>query len=120
MGLAMFGTPLYVNEKCLIFSAFVLAVYYLPHPKALTHRILSGFILASLAYVVMAWYDYIYDCNDRLRPTILGWMWGWAKPPAYSKEFNDLPVKYKKVVRTVDIVVLVGLLGLAFWPYVSH
>lgn len=116
----MFGTPLYINEKCLIFSAFVLAVYYLPHPKAMTHRILAGFVLACLAYVVMAWYDYIYDCNDKLRPTILGWMWGWAKPPSYSKEFNDLPVKYKKIVRTVDIVVLVGLLGLAFYPYISH
>lgn len=120
MGLAMFGTPLYINEKCLIFSAFVLAVYYLPHPKALTHRILAGFILACLAYVIMAWYDYIYDCNDKLRPTILGWMWGWAKPASYSKEFENLPVKYKKIVRTVDIVVLVGLLGLAFWPYFSH
>jgi len=120
MGLAMFGTPLYLNEKCLIFSAFVLAVYYLPHPKHLTHRILAGFVLACLAYVIMAWYDYIYDCNDKLRPTILGWMWGWAKPASYSKEFENLPVKYKKVVRTVDIVVLVGLLGLAFYPYISH
>ena len=116
----MFGTPLYINEKCLIFSAFVLAVYYLPHPKALTHRILAGFILACLAYVIMAWYDYIYDCNDKLRPTILGWMWGWAKPASYSKEFENLPIKYKKIVRTVDIVVLVGLLGLAFYPYFSH
>jgi len=45
-------------------------------------------------------------------------MWGWAKPPSYSKEFEELPIKYKKIVRTVDIVVLVGLLGLAFSPYV--
>jgi hypothetical protein len=120
MGLALFGTPLYLNEKCLIFSAFVLAVYWLPHAKHFSHQILTGFILASLAYVLMAWYDYIYDCNDRLRPTILGWMWGWAKPASYSQEFENLPVKYKKIVRTVDIVVLVGLLGLAFWPYVSH
>lgn len=120
MGLGLFNTPLYVNEKCLIFSAFVLAVYWLPHPKAFTHKILAGFILASLAYVLLAWYDYIYDCNDKLKPTILGWMWGWAKPPAYSKEFSELPVKYKKIVRTVDIVVLLGLLGLAFYPYVSR
>jgi len=120
MGLAMFGTPLYVNEKCLIFSAFVLAIYWLPHPKAFTHQILAGFILACLAYVVMAWYDYIYDCNDKLRPTILGWMWGWAKPASYSQEFDQLPIKYKKIVRTVDIIVLVVLLGLAFYPYISH
>jgi len=113
----MFGTPLYVNEKCLIFSAFVLAVYYLPHPKHLTHRILAGFILACLAYVVMAWYDYIYDCNDRLRPTILGWMWGWAKPAEYRKEFDALPVKYKKIVRWVDIAVLAVVVLAIVYPY---
>ena len=118
MGLGLFGTPLYVNEKCLVFSAFVLAVYFLPHPKLWQHTVIAGFVLACLAYVTLAWYDYIYDCNDKLRPTILGWMWGWAKPPAYSKEFNALPVKYKKIVRTVDIAVLVGLLVLAFSPYV--
>lgn len=118
MGLGLFGTPLYVNEKCLLFSAFVLAVYFLPHPKVWQHTFIVGFVLASLAYVLLAWYDYIYDCNDRLRPTILGWMWGWAKPPHYSKEFEDLPVKYKKIVRTVDIVVLVILIVLAFSPYV--
>jgi len=77
-----------------------------------------GFILASLAYVIMAWYDLIYDCNDRLRPTVLGWLTGWAKPAHYSKEYEELPLKYKKLVRNVDIAVLIVLLFLAFSPYV--
>jgi hypothetical protein len=67
----------------------------------------------------MAWYDYWYDCNDRLKPTLLGWMWGWAKPAEYRQKFDELPIKYQKIVRTVDIVVLVGVLGLLVYPYVA-
>jgi hypothetical protein len=118
MGGGLFGTPLYLNPKCLVFSGFVLAIWYLPHPKYWQHRVILGFILASLAYVVMAWYDLIYDCNDRLRPTFLGWLTAWAKPSHYSHAYNALPLKYKKLVRNVDIAVLVVLLGLAFSPYV--
>jgi hypothetical protein len=118
MGGGLFGTPLYLNPKCLVFSAFVLAVWYLPHPKYWQHRVVLGFILASLAYVLMAWYDLIYDCNDRLRPTFLGWLTGWAKPSHYAKEYENLPLKYKKLVRNVDIVILVVIVGLAFSPYV--
>jgi len=117
MGLGLFGTPIYLNIKCLVFSAFVIAVWFLPHPKFWQHSIVVGFLLASLAYVLLAWYDFIFDCNDQLRPTFLGWLTGWAKPARYSKEFNELPLKFKKVVRAVDIVVLVVLLGLAFSPY---
>lgn len=113
----MFGTPLYLNPKCLVFSAFVLAVYWLPHPVAYTHRIVTAFLLASLAYVLMAWYDYLYDCTDKFGPTFLGWMTMWFKPPQYKQKYESLPVKYKKVVRTFDISILVILVGLAFAPY---
>jgi hypothetical protein len=117
MGGGMFGTPLYLNPKCLVFSAFVLAVYWLPHPAAYTHRIVTAFLLASLAYVLMAWYDYLYDCTDKFGPTFLGWMTMWFKPPQYKQKYESLPVKYKKVVRTFDISILVILVGLAFAPY---
>ena len=118
MGLGIFGTSLALNPKCLVFSAFVLAVYWLPHPKAFAHKVLVAFLLASLAYVVLAWYDMIYDCNDRLKPTMLGWLTGWAKPAHYQKDFDALPLKDKKIVRIVDIGVLVVLVFLAFSPYV--
>lgn len=114
----MFGTPLYLNPKCLLFSAFVLAVYWMPHPKAFPHKIVSAFFLATLAYVLLAWYDMIYDCNDRLGPTMLGWLSMPFKPAEYRKKYEDLPVKYKKLVRWVDIGILVVLLLLFAYPFV--
>ena len=117
MGGGLFGTPLYLNPKCLAFSAFTLAVYWMPHFKHFNHRVLMAFILASTAYVLMAWYDYLYDCNDRFGPTFLGWMTMPFKPKEYQDKFEELPVKYKKIVRTVDIAILIILLFLAFSPY---
>jgi hypothetical protein len=119
MGGGLFGTPLYLNPKCLVFSAFVLAVYWLPHPKYYSHKIVAAFLLATLAYVLLAWYDYIYGCNDALGPTLLGWLSMPFKPSTYRQQFNELPVKYKKIVRTVDILILIGLLVLVFLPYVT-
>lgn len=114
----MFGTPLYLNPKCLVFSAFVLGVYWLPHPKEYTHRIVAAFALATLAYVLMAWYDYLYDCNDKYGPTFLGWISMPFKPAEYRKKMDALPVKYKKMVRWFDITILVVLAALVFYPYV--
>ena len=106
MGGGLFGTPLYLNPKCLVFSAFVLGVYWLPHPKALAHQILMGFLLATSAYIILAWYDVLFDCNDRLKPTLLGWLSKPFKPKEYSDAYDELPLKYQKIVRTFDIVVL--------------
>jgi len=120
MGGGLFGTPLYLNPKCLVFSGFVLAVYWLPHPKALAHRFVAAFLLATAAYIALAWYDYIYDCTDRLGPTLLGWMSGFFKPAEYGKKFDELPVKYQKIVRNVDIVVLLVLVGAFAYPFIQQ
>jgi hypothetical protein len=117
MGGGLFGTPLYLNPKCLVFSAFTLVVYWLPHPVALAHRIVMAFLLATTAYILMAWYDVIYECNDRLKPTLLGWLSGWAKPSYYNEEYEELPVKYKKIVRWFDIAVLSILVILFVYPF---
>jgi hypothetical protein len=113
----LFGTPLALNIKCLIFSGFVLAVYWLPHAQFIEHKIVIAFLLATLSYVLLAWYDVIYDCNDHLRPTMLGWLSMPFKPKQYGKAFDELPLKYKKIVRTVDIVILIVLVGLTFSPF---
>ena len=119
MGGGLFGTPLYLNPKCLVFSAFVLAVYWLPHPKEYTHKIVANVLLATLAYVILAWYDYVYSCDDLLQPTLLGWMSMWFKPKEYRQKYEQLPVKYKKIVRSFDIFILIILLALVFYPYLS-
>ena len=35
MGGGLFGTPLYLNPKCLLFSLAVIIVYYLPKIKSI-------------------------------------------------------------------------------------
>lgn len=119
MGGGLFGTPLYLNPKCLAFSGFVLAVYWLPHPKAFAHRAISAFLLATTAYILMAWYDQLYDCNDayRLRPTLFGWLSMPFKPDRYRKEYEALPVKYQKIVRWFDVAILSVVAAAFAYPF---
>jgi hypothetical protein len=117
MGGGLFGTPLALNPKCLLFAGFVLTVYWMPHFKPLEHRIVMGFLLATVAYVLLAWYDVLYDCNDHLRPTILGWVSMPFKPKEYGDAYNQLPIKYQKLVRYVDIAVLVTMGVLFVIPF---
>jgi hypothetical protein len=117
MGGGLFGTPLYLNIKCLIFSAFVITVYFLPKMTSFAHNFVMVFLLGMASYISLAWYDVLYDCNDRLKPTLLGWLSKSFKPPEYSQEYDDLPLKTKKVIRTVDIVVLSVVLFAFIYPF---
>jgi hypothetical protein len=119
MGGGLFGTPLYLNAKCIVFSGVLLAVYWMPHFRAIEHEIVFSFVLATFAYVLLAWYDVIYDCNDRLQPTLLGWMTSPLKPAYYGKALERLPVKYKKTIRMFDVAVLGALVLLVLAPYVK-
>jgi hypothetical protein len=118
MGGGLFGTHLYLNAKCLVFSAIIIAVYFLPHPPTTAHTIVMIFLLAFSAYVGLAWNDYLFQCKEKLGPTVLGYLSGPFKPPDYSREFNELPEEEKKVVRSVDIAVL-GVIVLTFiYPFI--
>jgi hypothetical protein len=117
MGGGLFGTPLYLNMKCIVFSAGVIAVYWLPRPASPYHQFVMAFLLGTAAYISLAWYDVLYDCNDHLGPTILGWMSMPFKPAEYREKYEKLPVKYKKIVRAVDIAVI-SLVAFAFvYPF---
>ena len=120
MGGGLFGTPLYLNEKCIAFAAFILFIFWMPHQKTWQHEAVLAFVLAMAAYVLMAWYDYIYDCTDKLGPTLLGTFASWAKPPDVQKGYEELPIKYKKIIRVTDTIVLAILLGLLIVPYVKR
>ena len=118
MGGGLFGAPLYLNIKCLIFSLFVLMVYWLPHTNLLTHNIVIAFLLGTSSYIALAWYDVLYDCNDRLKPTFLGWLSKPFKPKEYSDEYNKLPLKTQKIIRNVDIFVLSILVITFMYPFI--
>lgn len=117
MGGGLFGTPLYLNTKCILFAFFLIFVYYLPHPSSWNNQVIMVFLLATSGYILLAWYDFLYSCNDRLGPTVFGWMSKFLKPKPYSVQFDKLPLKYKKSVRMFDITVLI-LLAITFvYPF---
>ena len=113
MGGGLFGTPLYLNPKCLVFSGFVLVIYWFMPPQAqLTPAQLSlkraiSIGLAIAAYIFMAWYDVLYDCNDRFKPTLIGWISKPFKPQEYTDQYNELPIKWQKIIQWSDIAFLV-------------
>ena len=120
MGGGLFGTPLHLNVKCLVFSVAILVVYWLPHPSTIAHNIVMCVLISVSAYISLAWYDVLYNCNDRLKATFLGWMTKSFKPKEYSDNYDKLPLKYKKMIRTVDIVVL-GIVALTFlYPFIVN
>lgn len=120
MGGGIFGTPLYLNIKCLIFSAFVISIYYLPHPIGYAHNFVMIFLLGTASYILLAWYDVLYDANDRLKPTLLGWLSKSFKPREYSDEYDKLPLKTQKVIRFVDIGVLAVVFIAFIYPFIVN
>jgi hypothetical protein len=106
MGGGLFGTSLYLNPKCLAFSLFIIFIYYLPHPKSPLHNYVMVFLLGVSSYILLAWYDVLYDANDQLKPTLLGWLSKSFKPLKYQNEYEQLPLKTKKIIRIFDIVIL--------------
>ena len=118
MGGGLFGTPLYLNLKCLVFSVMILIVYWLPHPSTVAHNIVMAFLLGTSSYIALAWYDVLYDCNDKLKPTLLGWLSKSFKPKEYRDQYDALPLKTKKVIRNVDIFVLSILFLTFLYPFV--
>ena len=77
-----------------------------------------AFLLATSAYIILAWYDAIYDCKDRLKPTLLSWFSKSLKPKEYQNQYDELPEKEKKIIRTVDIAVLSILVITFIYPFV--
>ncbi len=106
MGGGLFGSDLALNPKCLVFSALLIGVYYLPKPKSISNNVIISFLLATSGYIIMAWYDVLYDCNDKFKPTLFGWMTKKIKPKSYNVEYEKLSYKTQKTIRQFDIIVL--------------
>ena len=126
MGGGLFGTPLALNPKCLAFSGLLIAIYWMPpwaplrNPYDIAFKRAVTILLAFAGYILLAWYDVWYDCNDHLRPTFLGWISAPFKPPQYKKEVEELPLKWQKIVRTVDIVALLAAVAFVGSPFLLY
>ena len=86
----LFGKPFAINIKCVIFSLICMALF-LYKPAFSNNYMLYGtlFVIFTVAYVAMAWYDYFFDC--RILPLRKGEFSGqkFIKPPAHQKEKQE-------------------------------
>ena len=98
------GAPFKFNIKCVIFTALLAGGYWLlPHKN---YFVL--FFLLWFPYIAMAWYDYMYECRNKLGPTIVPfgrYMWLPFKPPAYQAEYNKMSESQIGLMSKVDHVV---------------
>jgi len=126
MGGGLFGTPLALNVKCLVFSGLLIAIYWLPpwaplvSPSDIAWKRGITILLAFSGYILLAWYDVLYDANDRLQPTFLGWISAPFKAAEYGEKYKALPLKWKKIVRGVDVLALAAAVAFVCAPFLLY
>ena len=84
------GYPFEPNWKCVWFTALVAGGYWWLPPK----RLWILFVLLIVPYIAMTWYDYRYQCKQKLKPTLVPFgrtLFLPFKPPEYQQEFASLP-----------------------------
>jgi hypothetical protein len=108
------GKPFEFNIKCIIFTVILAGGYWYLPPKNLWILV----FLLWFPYIAMAWYDYAYDCQNKLQPTAVPFgriIWLPFKPPGYKEEFDALPPEKIAIMNRVDHIagwsILVGALG---------
>lgn len=104
------GYPFKPNVKCVV-GSFLLAggYWYLP-PKNLW--VLGTILWAT--YLLIAWYDYAYQCQDRMSPTLFPfgrYVYLPLKPPDYKQEFEALPPEAIQAMDRLDHMASWVLLG---------
>lgn len=77
------------NIKCIVFTAFIAGGYWYLPPK----NVYVLIFLLWLPYVAMAWYDYAYDCKDKMMPTLFPfgrYIFLPFKPQGYKDAFDKM------------------------------
>jgi hypothetical protein len=99
------GHPFALNIKCIIFTAILAGGYWFaPHKNLWVLSFLIWF-----PYIALAWYDYSYNCQDKLKPTLVPfgrYIWLPFKPPGYKKAFDELPPEQIQAMNKLDHIVL--------------
>lgn len=105
--------PFAWNVKCVVFTSIIAGGYWYLPPK---NKYILLFLL-WLPYVAMAWYDYAYDCKDKMQPTLFPYgryIFLPFKPDGYKKEFDKMPEEQKKAMDRLDHVltwtILIGVI----------
>jgi hypothetical protein len=115
----LFGKPFAFNEKCIVFSLICMALF-LYKPNITNNYVLAGvlFLIFTIAYVAMAWYDFFFNCD--ILPLRKGKysLTGTFKPPAHEPEkqedHKDTPLDDKKrqiLIYAMHLLFIAPLLG---------
>jgi len=97
------------NLKCIIFTILIAGGYWYLPPK----NILVLLFLLWLPYVSLAWYDYSYDCKDKMQPTLFPYgryLFLPFKPAGYKKEFEKLSEEQIQDMNNLDHVITWSIL----------
>lgn len=97
------GRPFSFNVKCILFTAAVAGGYWWLPARSLW--VLA--VLLWLPYVAMAWYDHLYDCSDKMGPTIVPfgrWLFLPFKPQGYEDEYHKMAQNQIDSMRRLDHV----------------
>jgi hypothetical protein len=104
------GHPFSLNIKCIIFTLVLAAGYWFaPHKNLWVLAFLIWF-----PYIALAWYDYSYDCKDKLKPTLVPfgrYIWLPFKPPGYKEEFNKMPADQIQAMNNIDHLTLWSIIA---------
>ncbi len=92
------GKPFELNIKCVIITLLLASGYwYLP-----SKNLYVLIVLLWLPYILIAWYDYLYDCKTKMQPTLFPfgrYLFLPFKPPYYKQAFDKLD---KEKIQTMD------------------
>lgn len=114
----LFGRPFELNIKCIIFSIIIMALFlYKPVIKSNITLSFILFIIFVISYVVMAWYDYYYDCQTLPLKRGEKSFTGLFKPPVHSYKQKEKNIednkdnsKGKFIIYLSHIILIVPLL----------
>ena len=98
------GHPFEFNMKCILFTAAIAGGYWFLPPK----NFWVLFFLLWFPYIAIAWYDYSYNCRDKLGPSVVPfgrYIWLPFKPQGYKDEFNKMADQQIQVMNKVDHLV---------------
>jgi hypothetical protein len=105
------GHPFALNLKCIIFTFILAAGYWFAPHKNLW---VLAFLIWS-PYIALAWYDYSYKCQDKLKPTIVPfgrYIWLPFKPPGYKEEFDKLEPEKIQAMDKLDHIVIWSIIAI--------
>ena len=95
------GYPFVPNWKCVVFTALCTSSYWFLPPKNMFIFIL----LLIIPYISMAWYDYLYNCENKMKATLVPfgrYLFLPLKPSEYKATFESLPPEALKDMDTMD------------------